>query len=306
LAPRLVLKTIDGQTIDLGRVYGKQAVYLKFWATWCTPCRQQMPHFERTFETAGPDLAVIAIDIGPAGDSIQAVQSYRHQLGIKMPIVFDDGQVAAAFNLRVTPQHIVIGRDGRIQYVGHLADARLDTALVAARTSPAPGAPGAAARAKTPRALPHYSVGDLLPPLSPRTVDGTSFRLRDPTDTRYTVLVFLSPSCESYLESTNPTAAASCRHVRERVDALASERGARWLGIAQGIWITPQDVRQYRDAYHVGIPLSLDEYGALFRAFAVTSVPSALVADGNGRIVRRIEASEISGSDALHDAVSVR
>ena len=49
-APRLVLKTIDGETINLGDLYGKQAVYLKFWATWCTPCREQMPHLERTFE----------------------------------------------------------------------------------------------------------------------------------------------------------------------------------------------------------------------------------------------------------------
>jgi thiol-disulfide isomerase/thioredoxin len=38
-APRMVLKTIDGETIDLGKLYGKKAVYLKFWATWCVPCR---------------------------------------------------------------------------------------------------------------------------------------------------------------------------------------------------------------------------------------------------------------------------
>src|SRR5579859_7675004 len=49
-APRMVLTTIDGGTIDLGRLYGKQAVYLKFWATWCVPCREQMPHFERSEE----------------------------------------------------------------------------------------------------------------------------------------------------------------------------------------------------------------------------------------------------------------
>jgi thiol-disulfide isomerase/thioredoxin len=131
-APRTVVKTIDGDTIDLGALYGKKAVYLKFWATWCVPCRQQMPHFEHTYETAGPDLAVIAIDVG-FNDSLEEIQRYRRALGITMPIILDDGQLGAAFNVRVTPQHIVIGRDGRIQYVGHLADARLDAALVAAR-----------------------------------------------------------------------------------------------------------------------------------------------------------------------------
>ena len=140
VAPRLLVKTIDGATIDLGQLYGKQAVYLKFWATWCVPCRQQMPHFEHTYETAGPDLAVIAINTG-FNDSVEEVLKYRQKLGITMPIVLDDGQVGAAFHLRVTPQHIVIGRDGRIQYVGHLADATLDAALLAARTGHRPLSP---------------------------------------------------------------------------------------------------------------------------------------------------------------------
>jgi len=52
-APRLNLETIDGDVIDLGGLYGRKAVYIKFWATWCVPCRQQMPHFEQAYETAG-------------------------------------------------------------------------------------------------------------------------------------------------------------------------------------------------------------------------------------------------------------
>jgi len=131
-APRVMLKTIDGDAIDLGDLYGKKAVYLKFWATWCVPCREQMPHFEHVYETAGPDMAVIAIDVG-FNDTVDAIRAYRKKLGITMPIVFDDGSLGSAFHLRVTPTHVVIGRDGRIQFVGHLADKDLDAALVAAR-----------------------------------------------------------------------------------------------------------------------------------------------------------------------------
>ena len=72
-APRLVVRTIDGDTIDLGALYGKKAVYLKFWATWCVPCREQMPHFEHVYETAGPDLAVIAVNAG-FDDSVEEIQ----------------------------------------------------------------------------------------------------------------------------------------------------------------------------------------------------------------------------------------
>jgi peroxiredoxin len=298
-APRLVLTTIDGGTIDLAQLYGRQAVYLKFWATWCVPCRQQMPHFEHTYETAGPDLAVIAINTG-FNDTIDAVRDYQRKLGITMPMVLDDGRAAAAFNLRVTPQHIVIGRDGRIQYVGHLADAGLDAALIAARNAPAVGV---LARASNVPALHHYQLGDLLPARSPRTIDGTAFALRDPQSRRPTLLVFLSPWCESYLETTRPTLSANCRRMREQVDALTGDPTVRWLGIASGLWANQDDLRDYRKQYGVRIPLSLDASGDLFREFNVSEVPTALVVDKNGRILKLIGPQDLATAAALHAAI---
>jgi len=299
-APRMVLKTIDGQVIDLGSLYGKKAVYLKFWATWCVPCREQMPHFEHAFETAGPDLAVIAINAG-FNDSLEDVQTYRKRLGIHMPIVIDDGTLGAALNLRVTPQHVIIGRDGRIQYVGHLADSRLDAALVAART----GAE-VAATAKTSSGAasagggdsPHAAdaaalgVGDKLPDLSVTTLNGRSVHLLDANAKRTTVLVFLSPWCESYLATSRPGLSANCRKVREQVETLAHGGNIRWLGIASGLWASRGELASYRDENKVTIDLTLDESGALFRTFRVMSVPTLLVVDPSGRIVRRIEGSD--------------
>jgi peroxiredoxin len=307
-APRLVLKTIDGETIDLSHLYGKQAVYLKFWATWCVPCRQQMPHFEHVYETAGPDLAVVAINTG-FNDSIEEVRDYRRQLGITMPIVLDDGQAGAAFHLRVTPQHIVIGRDGRILYVGHLADAHLDAALAVARALPAIAADTAVSPSMTPahsRPAPgrHYGVGDQLPAHFPPTVDGRPFRVRDPADPRDIVLVFLSPWCESYLATTRPAVSTNCRRMREQVSELAAEHSARWLGIASGLWATPEDLREYRTKYGVRIPVSLDASGDLFRAFNVTEVPAALIADGRGRILRMVGAHDVEKPTALRTAIS--
>ena len=313
-APRLALTTIDGDTIDLGRLYGKQAVYLKFWATWCVPCREQMPHFERTYETAGTDLAVIAVNTG-FNDPIGDVRDYRRKMGLTMPIVVDDGRLAAALHLRVTPQHIVIGRDGRIQYVGHLADARLDAALQAARTAAAPAGTGDSAAAQAAPAIvraesAHLAVGSQLPSDAAKTIDGHRFHFLDAHDPRNTVLVFLSPWCESYLETTRPAASANCRRIREEVTAVAGERGAgersaRWLGVASGLWATPPDLREYRLKYHVNIPLTLDDSGALFRAFNVNEVPVVLVADASGRIVRRIEAADLATPAALKEAIGL-
>ena len=80
-APRLELTSIDGEAIDLGELYGKKAVYLKFWATWCIPCRQQMPHFEHVYQTAGADLAVVAINVG-MNDPLEDVRKFRDEYGI--------------------------------------------------------------------------------------------------------------------------------------------------------------------------------------------------------------------------------
>lgn len=299
-APRLVLKTIDGQQIDLGSLYGKKAVYLKFWATWCVPCREQMPHFEQTFESAGPDLAVIAINAG-FNDSLADVQAYRSKLGIKMPIVIDDGKLGEAFNLRVTPQHIIIGRDGRIQYVGHLANDRLEAALVAARTSSSAADPaGTAAVAADTR---HYNVGDRLPAVSVTTLDGQQFQFRASGAKQRTVLVFLSPWCESYLATSRPGLAADCGGVREKADALAAKLHARWLGVASGLWATPSELAAYRDEHKVSIALTLDDSGELFRQFRVMTVPTVLVADENGKIIRRLEGHAADAPSAMEGAV---
>ena len=291
-APRLKVHTIDGATIDLGSLYGKQAVYLKFWATWCVPCREQRPHFVHVYQTAGPDLAVIAVNAA-FNDSVDEIRHYRKRLGITMPIVFDeDGQLAEAFNLRVTPQHIVIGRDGRIQYVGHLADAQLDAALLAARTAmataTATGAAAPAGRAAASGGGRHLGKGDLLPDARLDVIDGGPFMLREHAAAGPTVLVFLSPWCESYLATTRPAVSRNCRVAREQVEQLKNEHHVRWLGVASGLWASPNDLREYREKYKVTIPLTLDESGTLFREFRVTDTPTLVLVDSQGRFVRRI------------------
>src|SRR5262249_19153129 len=156
--------------------YGRKAVYLKFWATWCVPCREQMPHFERTFESAGPEAPLISINVG-FNDTLSDVQAYRSRLGVRMPVVIYDAKLGGAFTLRVNPQHVIIGRDGRIQYVGHLANDRLDAALLAARTAGAPADAAAAGKAVAADS-PSYKVGDRLPAMSVTTLDGQHFQLR--------------------------------------------------------------------------------------------------------------------------------
>lgn len=284
LAPRLVLKTIDGQTIDLASYYGKKAVYLKFWATWCVPCREQMPHLKEVYQHAGSDLVVIAVDVG-FDDTVEDVRKYRQAMGLKMPIVFDDGSIGEAFHLRVTPQHVVIGRDGRVLFVGHEVNAKLNAALLAARTSTSPSGTAVAA---SPVA--NQDDSEHVANLAVPTLDGTPFHLDTHHGNGYpTVLVFLSPWCETYFAKSRPALAASCKGVREQVAALSRDSQVRWLGIASGLWAGKDDLLAYQREHQVTMPLALDASGTLFRRFRVMHVPTLLLIDAQGHVVRRIE-----------------
>lgn len=104
-----------------------------------------------------------------------------------------------------------------------------------------------------------------------------------------TVLLFLSPWCESCLAKSRPALAQSCRAARERADVLARGPGARWLGIASGLWANRDELAAYRREHHIAMPLALDDSGALFRRFRVMHVPTVIVLDGQGKVLRRTE-----------------
>ena len=73
----------------------------------------------------------------------------------------------------------------------------------------------------------------------------------------------------------------------------------RWLGVASGLWASPEDLRSYREQYRITIPLTLDESGRLFREFRVTTVPTLLLIDGRGHLVRRLTGAAAAAPQGL-------
>lgn len=302
--PPLKLTTIDGKPLDLAALRGHKAVYLKFWATWCVPCREQMPHFEQIQRSAGNDLQVVAVNIG-FDDTPAQIAHYRREHGLTMPIVRDDdGRLGELFGLRVTPQHVVIGKDGRIRYVGHLADAALETALAHARRETASVAKPVAMAGSPEPTLRTLGIGAAVPALKLKTLEGHAVPLADPAGKRLSVLAFLSPWCESYFEQSRPQSSRQCRILREQLVELGRDRRVRWLGIASGLWASEDDLRDYRNEHRIPVPLTLDRDGALFRRFAVRRVPGVIVVDAQGRIVRQLGMDELE-RDGLRKLLSV-
>jgi thiol-disulfide isomerase/thioredoxin len=277
-APDLKLKTIDGETIDLAKLYGHKPVYLKFWATWCTVCLAQMPHFEHAYETLGNDVEVIAVNTN-LNETPEGVALYRQRHGLKMPIVIDDGRLASALNLRVTPTHVLIDRSGHIAFIGHSADQKLDAELQALRSKQ-----NLAAKPSDRTATP---VG-YAAQASAMTIKGETFAFKDPEGRRNTALLFFAPWCEGYLDKTQPATSAACKSTRQQADRLAASGSTRLLGVASGLWANMADMRDYEARNKVAIPLSLDKSGDLFRAYRVTKIPTIVVLDPQGKEIRRL------------------
>ena len=298
-APPIVLTTIDGKKIDLAKAYGHKPVYLKFWATWCVPCRLQMPHFENVQRTLGNDVQVVAVNAG-FNETKDAVRQYREKFGLTMPIVIDDGRLADALHLRITPQHIVIGRDGRILHVGHLADAKLDLAIAQAIAEPP-------ARYSRVGAIGATGAGRGSAPML-KTLSGETLALKG--GVHPTVIFFFSPWCESYLKTSRPAMADACLKARDEVSQQARTPGPRWMGVAAGLWASQKDLATYQHDHPLKMPLALDETGAFFRAFRISDVPTFVVLDGAGHVVgraqtakqaNRIAAQTVNGKPAAKD-----
>lgn len=112
--PALSLPTQDGQAWRLSSARG-QVVVLNFWASWCEPCRSEMPSLELLAQRHERDgLQVQAINFR---ETDAAVKRHLDQWPITLNILRDrDGAAAQAFGVRIFPTTIVIARDGRVAF----------------------------------------------------------------------------------------------------------------------------------------------------------------------------------------------
>lgn len=110
-APDFVGRTPNGRMISLAGLRGK-VVLLTFWATWCPPCREEMPAFEQLHHDFTEEgLTVLGINVR---ESKAAVQAYARELSLTFPLVLDPkGEVDRLYGVIGLPTTFLIGRDGR-------------------------------------------------------------------------------------------------------------------------------------------------------------------------------------------------
>lgn len=131
-APDFTLTSLDGTEYTLSELKG-QAVLVNLWATWCPPCRAEMPAIEKMYqEYKDQGLVVLAVDMTYQDDP-QKVAPFAQEYGLTFPILLDQtGAAGSAYQLRSLPSSYFIDRFGIIQEVvigGPMAEALLRTRI---------------------------------------------------------------------------------------------------------------------------------------------------------------------------------
>jgi thiol-disulfide isomerase/thioredoxin len=119
-APALALRDLDGREHRLADYKGK-VVVINFWATWCEPCREEMPSLQRLADAmAGKAFVLLAVDMAEGEPRVRDFLRQMPGTPLRFPLLLDrDGAVARAWKVKLLPTTLIIDPAQRIRLVAH-------------------------------------------------------------------------------------------------------------------------------------------------------------------------------------------
>ena len=116
LAPDFTLPSLDGQTVRLSDFRGKKAILLNFWATWCAPCRLEMPTIDKAYqEYKSRGLEILAVSLDAGSNSV--VKNFMDELSLSFPALLDpDMEVLRLYRQFSIPATFLIDKQGIVRH----------------------------------------------------------------------------------------------------------------------------------------------------------------------------------------------
>ncbi len=129
-APEFVLPDLAGQQVSLASLRGKP-VLLNFWATWCPPCRRELPDLQALSESQKGCLSVVgvALDETPAPQ----IAAFTKEHGIKYPVLIGNDQIGSDYAVSTIPHSVLLDAQGRevTHYEGVISPSKVKSDLAA-------------------------------------------------------------------------------------------------------------------------------------------------------------------------------
>ena len=128
-APAVVVHSLDGKPVDLGRYIGKTPMLIEFWATWCANCRELMPALLEAEKKFGKKVKFVALAVA-INQSPERVRRFIAAHPLPHETFYDtDGKAAGAFDAPATSYVVVLDKTGKVVYTGLGGKQDLEAAL---------------------------------------------------------------------------------------------------------------------------------------------------------------------------------
>lgn len=130
IAPDFELTTLDGERVKLSDYKGKKVI-LNFWATWCPPCRAEMPHMQTYYEdqAAADNVEILAVNLTKEDHGLEKIKTFKKEYGLSFPIPMDEkGEIGALYQAVTIPTSYILDAQGRVQtkFVGPMDGATIE------------------------------------------------------------------------------------------------------------------------------------------------------------------------------------
>lgn len=104
----------EGNSVKLSDYIGKPVV-VNFWASWCPPCKSEMPDFDEVYKEMGEEITFMMVNMTDGKETIEKAKSFVDGAGYSFPVYFDKGQDAAyAYQIYSIPTTLFIDKDGNL------------------------------------------------------------------------------------------------------------------------------------------------------------------------------------------------
>lgn len=117
LAPDFELPTLDGDTVRLSDFYGKP-IMLNFWASWCAPCRAEIPDMQRFYEDK--DVEIVAVNLTTSEHSQDAILEFVEEFGMTFPVLLDEkGSAQTIYEIQPIPTTFLLNSKGYVHNIAY-------------------------------------------------------------------------------------------------------------------------------------------------------------------------------------------